>query len=1104
VTESIELATILLTDLVGSTRLATTVGPAAADALREEHFSVLREAIESSGGREAKNTGDGLMVAFSSASAAVRCAVLIQQQFERRYRRASHPLHVRIGMGAGESTVKDGDYFGMPSIEAARLCDKAPPDGILVSSLVTALAGRTEGISFESVGLLELKGFKEPVEAFAVPWAPLAAEAGGLGRWRLPAALRSLPTLSYVGRELERAQIEEERAAVREGARRLMLISGEPGIGKSRLAAYAAHGAHGEGFGVCWGACSEELGVPYEPWIEVCQQIVDSAPTEALETYVEHHGGEVSRLARNLARRVPDAPAPQSSDPETERFLLFSAVAGLVRAVSEQVPLCLVLDDLHWADGQSVALLKHVTRTVEHGPLQLIGTYRDSDLGKDHALTGVLADLRRIEGVQRISLHGLGVDAVAEMLTAIAGHELDGDGVELAGEIAAETDGNPFFVGEILRSLQESGTFVLDEATGRWRVDRSSGLGLPQSVRDVIERRVDRLGDAARDVLTLAAVVGRSFEVELLAQLVDMGEGRLLDELDAAVGASLLAESTEQIGLFRFTHALINQTLYAALGTTRRARMHHRVAQALEELVGDDPGDRLGELAFHWRMATAPVDRGKAAEYARRAGQQALERLAPAEAARLFADALDLLAEGATAERCRVLIGLGEAQLLTGAAEYRETLLEAAEIASTLGDAELAASAALANNRGIASAVGDVDSDRLAAIERATELDDGSQPVRRARLLALRASELAFDPNALERRRALVDEAIPLARAGNDARIMAEVLRNSIQALWSPDTLARRVEVKEELHRCATEAQDPAIQWWAVHTNHAIGIELGRVAEAEAALHEQRQLAGELDHPTLNWLCNSNDAAFAVLRGDLAAADRWAERALHTGTEAGHSDALLLYGAQLGFLRTYQGRAEEIVALLEQGVAAYSGVPAFRAGLANVYCWLGRAEEGAVIVQDAATDRFEHVPWDPVRMTTLALYSDAASQSGCTGAAAILYELLEPWSDQIVWTDANCYGHAQMWLGLVASILDQPELTDRHLEFACQFQEENGLPLWAARAHLGWAEALARRGDGARAHEQAARALELARAGGYVLIEARAAAIVAVAAAAGS
>jgi class 3 adenylate cyclase len=341
--ESVELATILLTDLVGSTRLATSVGPARADELREEHFDLLREAISACEGREVKNTGDGLMVAFSSASAAVKCAVTMQQLFERRYRRAEQGLHVRIGLGAGESTVTDGDYFGMPSIEAARLCEKAPSDGILASAAVRMLAGRSESVEFESVGELELKGFEEPLAAFSVTWTPLAEEAGQTGeagRWPLPAVLRSVPAVSYVGRSGERAALEEALVLARNGSRQVVLLSGEPGIGKSRLAGYSAHRAHAEGAAVCWGSCYEELAAPYEPWIEVCSQLVEHAPQELLAGHRERHGGELHRLARNLSRRVQDLPEPQASDPETERYLLFSAVAGLLSEIAQSAPLC--------------------------------------------------------------------------------------------------------------------------------------------------------------------------------------------------------------------------------------------------------------------------------------------------------------------------------------------------------------------------------------------------------------------------------------------------------------------------------------------------------------------------------------------------------------------------------------------------------------------------------------------------------------------------------------------------------------------------------------------------------------------------------------------
>jgi class 3 adenylate cyclase len=304
---SVELGTIWLVDLVGSTRWATSVGPVRADELRDEYFGLLGEAIDSSGGQEFKNTGDGLMVAFASASAAVGCAVLCQQLFERRYRGREQRLHVRIGLGTGESLVKDGEYFGMPAAEAVRLCDEAPADGVLVSPLTRALAGRVEGAGFESVGPLELEGIPEPMEAFRVVWEPFEPERAGaeVGPWPLPEALRAVPRIAYVGREIERGLLEHARGEARSGSRQVVLLSGEPGIGKTRLASYEALGANADGFAVCWGGCSEDLAAPYEPWIDVCTQLVEHASDDVLRQYVERFGGEICRLATNLARRCP-------------------------------------------------------------------------------------------------------------------------------------------------------------------------------------------------------------------------------------------------------------------------------------------------------------------------------------------------------------------------------------------------------------------------------------------------------------------------------------------------------------------------------------------------------------------------------------------------------------------------------------------------------------------------------------------------------------------------------------------------------------------------------------------------------------------------------
>ena len=247
----------------------------------------------------------------------------------------------------------------------------------------------------------------------------------------------------------------------------------------------------------------------------------------------------------------------------------------------------------------------------------------------------------------------------------------------------------------------------------------------------------------------------------------------------------------------------------------------------------------------------------------------------------------------------------------------------------------------------------------------------------------------------------------------------------------------------------------------------------------------------------MSWIAAYNLAAWTQPRGHMNAAGELAERAFELGQQAGEPDALLIYGAQLANVRIYEGRGDEVVEMLQQSVAAYPQLPGWRAGLAHVYCLLGRLPEAAAIVETAATDGFEHVTRDQSRTTALALYADAAAQANVPDAAALLYELIEPWRDQIVWNGAVGYGHAQMWLGLLAATLGWRERTDEHLAFAADFQEANGLLLWAAYAHLGWGEALASRGEYERSQEEGARALELARVHGYGAFEDRAAAIVA-------
>ena len=1081
---AVETLSVLITDLVGSTGLAARLGPVAADELREEHFGLLREAIGACSGEEVKTTGDGLLVVFNGAANAVACAVALQQRIERRNRNAAEPLQMRVGVALGDVTRDRGDVFGMPVVEAVRLCDRASGSQILTTELVRLIGGR-DGHPFRPVGALELRGIPDPVAAYEVGWEPAGGCSRGLG---LPPRLLATAPSGYVGRGPEDERVRACFDAARGGARQTMFVGGEPGIGKTRLTTQAAIGFHQDGASILFGHCAEELPTPYGAWIQALTPLVEHAPGDDLEAYVERYGGELTRLAAGLARRMPDAPPPVQSDPETERYLLFSAVVGLLEQASAEAPVVLMLDDLHWADRPTLALLRHVIAETHEARLLVLGTYRDSDLTPEHPFADVLADLRREERVERLTLRGLGEEAVVSMMELATGHALDATGLGLAREITAETDGNPFFVGEMLRHLSESGA-VRQTAGGRWELRHGlEELGMPQSVREVVHRRVERLGEGCRRALTTAAVIGRDFDVELLRRVVPDPDDALIDLLDAAAQASLLQERPERAGWFSFAHNLINHTLYDGLGATRRAHLHRHVAEALEDLCGDEPGRRVGELARHWTAATAPVEAGKAVHYSRRAGEQALAELAPDEAVRWFAQARELLERmpgHGTAERCDLAICLGEAQRQAGQPAFRETLLGASGLAQELNDPDRAARAALANNRGFASAFGEVDGERIAAIERALELDHGADPARRARLLALQAMELQFDPDH-ERRRALAEEALALARTAGDERILPYVLRDHFHALWSADTLGARRRTAREMDGLAERVDDPLARIWALDRTIHAAAEAGMVARAREASALLLARTDELGQPGLRWHAAYYAAGLAQVSGDLDGAGRLAEGAVALGRQAGEErDAIVVYLGQICVVRVEQGRPEEIVEMLEQAVAQNPGIPAFEAGLSSTLCEVGRVPEAAQRLEQAAASGFAAVPRDQVYSTALATWARTAADTGSERAAAPLYDLIEPWRDQLVWNGTSGYGSAEAYLGMLAATLGSHERAGQHFAAASAVHQREGIVGWESRNRYYEARSLLASGALEEARTAAGEALRLARAHGH-------------------
>jgi class 3 adenylate cyclase/tetratricopeptide (TPR) repeat protein len=1086
----VETISVLITDLVGSTSLASRIGPTAADELRREHFAVLREAIAQTGGREVKNLGDGLMVAFSSALGAVGCGVAMQQRIDRRNRGSDEQLSVRVGVSLGDATAEQDDYFGMPVVEASRLCSAAKGGQILASELVRMMLGSRDEHDFTPVGALDLKGLPDGFPAFEVSWEPLAAERAGLP---VPARLREVPHASYVGRASERERLEALWCESSAGRRRVVLLSGEPGIGKTRLATHFALSARSDEHAtILYGRCEEDLSAPYQPWLEALRHYVEHGPDAVLSAHVGRHGGELGRLVPGLQARVPELPAPRESDPETERYLLFGAVTGLLEAAAAEAPVVLVLDDLHWADKPTLQLMRHVVGTAPAIRLLLVGAYRESDIGRGHPLAELLADLRREDGVERIALGGLAQPEVVEIMEAAAGHELDDTGLGLAHEIARETDGNPFFVAELLRHLVESDSLVR-QPDGRWQLAGGlADLGLPESVREVIGRRVHRLGDPAQRVLRVASVIGREFDLELLGRVTESEEDDLLDLLEEALAASVITESAGELGRFSFAHALINHTLYEALGQTRRARLHGRVAAALEEICGDDTGPRVCELARHWSAATAPVEAGKAVEYSCRAGQNALDELAPDDAMGWFAHALELYERQPDPDphqRCELLIGLGDAQRQAGEAAFRETLLEACRLARDLGDAERLARGALANNRGYVSSYGDVDEERIEMLRASLDALAGREDETRARLLGLLALELTFAADLPERQR-LSDEALGLARRAGDARTLAFLLPRRVTD-FAPETVEERVADARELVGLAGDLDDPVASFHAWLSLFTVSLPINQMEEADRALEHMRELADRIRQPTLLWMTLFSGSLRARLAGRLDEAEKLAEQAVETG----EPDALTLYTGQLFFIRYDQGRLDELEDLMVAAVEDNPGIPGFAAGLALLFCELGREERARELLERYSAHDFTDFPRDVIWATGLTLFSEVAARLGDRGAATALYEQLRPWGEQIATNAATSEGSVARYLGLLAAALGREDDFDEHFAAGQRANERHGAPIYVARTQVDWAEALLardRRDDAQRARSLLARAKVGARELGAENVRARA------------
>jgi DNA-binding SARP family transcriptional activator/tetratricopeptide (TPR) repeat protein len=881
----------------------------------------------------------------------------------------------------------------------------------------------------------------------------------GLSRTLSP-RLRAQSQWAFVGRAQEQAKLDAALDPSAEGPR-AVFVSGEPGIGKTRLVSEYAGRAHDQGVIVLAGRCDSDLGLPYQPFVELLAELLPLLPDDVLDRHVELRGSVLGRIAPGLSVRVPEGPPDTRDETVGAHHRLFVAIGDLLIDQARREPLVLVLEDLHWGDEATVLLLKYILTMPGADSLAVVGTYRSTEL-QGRPLAGLLAELHREQGIARIELDGLTDGDVVQLLEYNEDSILNEEAPVTAHRLRVATAGNPFY---LLQLLQSRTGLASDDGGSRASRVGESISPLPIGLRETIVARIARLGGRAPELLAAAAVAGDEFELELLRGLTTVGDEELIETIDAAIRAQLLVDAVDPRSPMRFVHALVPEVLRAGLSVSRRQALHRAVALSLERLYGVDGGDHIAALAYHWQNGWERGDLDRALYCTRLSAERATEGLAPVEAAHGYRDALDLLDRQPAPEpgdRCEVLIKLGEAERQAGDASFRETLLAAARLARELGDHRRLVWATLANTRGFTSSTGEIDRERVEMLDAALDVTDPRDSPQRAKLIASKAVELAFCGDRT-RPIELSADALAMARRCQDDVTLARVLSNRFFAIWAPDTLETRVTESAENVSLCERLGDPVLEAQALHWRANACLETGDMPGARRCVERALEISARTLEPTVMWQSAYNHANLALAVGDLEQAEPLAMAALELGQRSGQPDALAVFGAQLAYLRFVQGRLGELTQLLKQILDEHPGISGFRAVVALGYCEQHEYGQARAAMQYDASHDFATLADDVTWLSVTCIYAHVCARLEDHRSAAILYRMLEPWRDQVA-VSVVAWGSVSHYLGMLAATLGDADRAMEHLDAAAAAHDRMGAPIWRAQTQSEIARLIARPG----------------------------------------
>jgi tetratricopeptide (TPR) repeat protein len=894
----------------------------------------------------------------------------------------------------------------------------------------------------------------------------------------------------FVGREQEQETLRNAFDESLSGRGRLILLAGEPGIGKTRLAEELVTYARMRGAQVLWGRCYEGEGAPaYWPWVQAIRSHVYERPTETLLSELGTGAADIAQIVSDLRERLPDLPPPPPLEPEQARFRLFESITTFLRNASRSQPLTLVLDDLHWADKPSLLLLQFVAQELRDMRLLVVGGYRDAELGRQHPLSHTLAELAREQLSQRIVLHGLDERDVSRFVEMTAGIE---PAAGLVSTVYKETEGNPFFVKEVVSLLASEGRLDRTQTTS-WTVT------IPESVRDVVGRRLDRLSEECNRVLTIASVIGREFHLDVLERVAGVEGDALLELLESALAARVIGEVPRNIGSYTFAHAVIRETLYDEPTATRRVRLHRQIAEALEQRYGDKAESHLGELAYHFgEAARGGGDIEKAVDYTLRAGQHAMDVHAWEDAAAYFERALELLELATSPEeatRCDLLLELGRAQDASGdAAGARETMLRAARLAQQIHSAERLARAALGyvgRMIGIVE-IGKPDETLIALLEEALDGLGEENGALRTTVMGRLAMELYFVPNSAARRDTLSREAIDAARRLGDSGVLIQTLRARHMAMWSPENLDDRLEITSEFTQLIGNRAESVAAYSAISLRGNDALECGDMETARRDFDAFWSEATRKRRPDLMWTALMYRAMLATFSGRYEEADELAQEALAIGRGPFPRTSAAAFALQLGGIRREQARLHELEGALIALAEQYPAIPAFRWALPMLYSECGREHDGVAEFERTAQQGFADIPKDTTWYATLYILTDACANLRLTPHSATLYAMLLPYAKRnCVTYGMACWGSTERSLGRLAWLAGKWPEAEAHFEAALEWHRRIETPPWTARTQMNYAEMLLARdhsGDRQRALSLLDDALETSTAIGQTQV----------------